>query len=510
LYYFRFEWDFFSKMLTEIEFNACEPQFEALFLNDNPSITTIATNRTTYVGKTLLLEKETGSWCMLEPIELEVYDLINGQRLGQALQALPAQYARQLSEFVAQLYWVGLLEIDGRRFIELEVLAMGFAALPSPLFVIVPSEKCNLSCNYCSAGAGPAREEHMQWDLAKRTVDLIVKYPSDHFTVEFSGGEPFLEAELVERIINRTRHLAALEGKQVDFVAQTNGTLLTPSLAQLIEDLDIEISLSLDGDQEINDMTRVFPGQKSSYESVVKAMSMLAERGIPTGLICVISKSNCQVLRRVLEHFSSLGLEGVKFNPVFQCGRAQDKWQSLEVQPLEYLDAHRDYLDYVVESDRPVLDSNVRHMIANLGARMRTYRCMRSQCGAGKEFLTFSPNGNIYPCSRVRGADDWFLGNVAEVEDLEGLWMKSELVTQISERRADSVSQCRQCQYKRFCDAGCPLESYLRFGSTFSAHPWCEYYSGIYEGLFRKMAEAPQIVTQFRPDAKVYNQPFFP
>lgn len=71
------------------------------------------------------------------------------------------------------------------------------------------TDKCNLACKYCyQINKG---ERHMSFDVAKKFIDLLLSgdkgfkdYCSVEFspaiTLEFIGGEPFLEVDLIDKI----------------------------------------------------------------------------------------------------------------------------------------------------------------------------------------------------------------------------------------------------------------------------------------------------------------------
>ena len=341
----------------------------------------------------------------------------------------------------------------------------------------------------------------MTWSIAKRIIDLIMEYPTEHLVVQFTGGEPFLEPSVIERMSIYARQRAIDTGKFLTLRAQTNGTLLTPSLQQLVERLGIGVGISLDGDRAANDLTRVFPGANSSYEAITRTISMMSKRNL--GLICVISKANCHRFNEIMDHFFDLGLSHVKTQPVMRLGRAADRWDALGLEPEEYLEIQRNYLDYAMHQGHPALDTNICSMFEELTNKRG------KKCGVGRDFLAFNPDGAIYPCGRFRNYEGLWLGNVQDIDRLQGLGRSNPVIAELSGRRVNMIAECLECAYQRFCDAKCPLDSYAHFGTVKMVHPWCAYHRGIYQELFRRLAESPTIIKTFCPDAKVYDRAFF-
>lgn len=509
MFYFGLENDNFTKMLTQFDFGAAEPYFDQKLFGANPRLNLLPVERIECGSKVLMIEKHTGSWCLLEPGEADVFRSLDARELGDIVARVPDAYKAELPEFIARLYWRGLLAINGRRFIQPEVFEPGPIFYTGWLFIIVPTERCNLACKYCCAKSNPSRQERMDWATAKRTMDLIIDYIPQRGKVEFAGGEAFLETDLIERIVEYGRRAAEKRGKKLTFCAQSNGTLLTEDLLQRLQDLEITVGVSLDGDRISNDMTRVFPENKGTYASITRTIALMHEKGCGHGAICVVSKANYRRLDEVLAGYAEVGQTGIKLNPVTRNGRAREEWEALALEPEEFLEFHRKYLDMVLNEDCSVLDENTTVMLEILGTRIHPYRCMRSQCGAGRDFMTFAPNGDVYPCCQTRVNPEYRLGNVLEVDRLDDIWKNNPIISKLTERQVGSISECGECTYKRFCEAGCPVASYDHFGKTDAPHPWCQYYKGIYTEFFRRLGNGSRLVEIFCPDAKVYDNIFF-
>jgi uncharacterized protein len=509
MFYFALKDDHFTQMLTQFDFGGPEPYFDETLFGANPLFNLLPLETTAYNNNSLLLEKHTGAWAFLDPMELDIFRSLDGRRLSDIITRVPEEHRGNLPEFLARIYWRGLLRINGRRFFESDVFSQGPICYPGGLFVIIPTERCNLACKYCSAKSHPSRRDRMDWSVAKRTIDLIIDYIPERGTLEFSGGEVFLEMDFVERIVEYGTQRADKAGKKLQLNAQSNGTLLTPDLLERIKACGIKVGISLDGDPVSNDITRVFPSQKGTHSAIAKGVALMREQGFTIGAICVISKANYRRLDKVTADYMELGIHGIKFNPVAKRGRACDEWDALALEAEEFLETHMRYLDLVLNEECTVLDENTSLLFQILGTKIHPYRCMRSQCGAGRDFMTFAINGDVYPCPRTRANPEFRLGNVAEVDRLNDIWKNNPAISKLSERHVGTISECQECTYKRFCEAGCPVSSYEHFGTTNAIHPWCQYYKGMYSELFRRLSDESRLVELFCPDAKIYKNSFF-
>ena len=127
---------------------------------------------------------------------------------------------------------------------------MDISAHQRRVIFLILTHQCNLNCTYCY-------EKHkdecsMTFDTAQRILvkefELVAQSPLyNHLEINFMGGEPFLEMELIHKIIdwvsNQTFPIP------YSFFATTNGTLLTAEVKEwLIKHSSIfQVALSYDG-----------------------------------------------------------------------------------------------------------------------------------------------------------------------------------------------------------------------------------------------------------------------
>lgn len=507
--YYNLENDRFTSCLTRYEFGAEAPLFRRSLFGENPRIGHIAVEEFQFDSKTLLFEKDTGSWCFLDEVEMEVYRAAINRDLSVLPDLFPAAGISEIQEFLVKLYWLGLIKLAHRRFFAPAVFTGGPVTEPVPLFILHLTDRCNLSCCYCFADSKPAANGTMSWEKARKAVDLILEFPSDSGTIEFSGGEPLLEFDLLKKIIYYTLERSAGKGKHFRFTLQSNGTLITPDIAGFVNNGNIDLSMSLDGDEMLNNCTRMFPSGDGTYNSVMKAIKILGNGTQNFGVICVISKKNAGNIHDILDHFRELGLVRFKMNPVSRLGRAAGVWDDVSLDADEFLSVHKEYIDYAVKNPHPVVDDNTYFMLKNIGQKMHSYRCMRSQCGAGFSFFSIDPRGNLFPCDRFRDKEYLLLGNVRQLKSLENLVFSNQRTKELSGRLTEEIGICRECTFKRLCEGGCTYDTFFDTGKIKAPHPWCTYYKGIFNELFKAVLSDNTIIRKFGINAAIFNKSYF-
>ncbi len=128
---------------------------------------------------------------------------------------------------------------------------------------------CNLACKYCFAEEGEyhGRRELMSAETGKKALDFLVKSSGNrtNLEVDFFGGEPLMNFDVVKEIVNYGRELEKKHDKKFRFTITTNGILLNDSIMEFINAEMANVVLSIDGRKEVNDRMRPFRNGNVSY-----------------------------------------------------------------------------------------------------------------------------------------------------------------------------------------------------------------------------------------------------
>lgn len=124
---------------------------------------------------------------------------------------------------------------------------------------ITVTEKCNLNCVYCYERVKSSK--NMSFETAKEILDEVINYGLlryDVINIQFFGGEPFLNYELIKKCVDYVQIGFPDERKKIRFLATTNGTVLDFEMKQwLHNNRDIFFcGLSLDGKKTSHDTNR--------------------------------------------------------------------------------------------------------------------------------------------------------------------------------------------------------------------------------------------------------------
>ncbi|MCI2418133.1 FxsB family radical SAM/SPASM domain protein [Saccharopolyspora sp. K220] len=169
-------------------------------------------------------------------------------------------------------------------------------------FILKIHGRCDLACDHCYVYT----MADQRWQLRPRmmssnTMDQVAARIAEHVRahrpgsveVVLHGGEPLLAGP--QRLAHCVRGLRAAVGSdaEVQVRMQTNGLRLDADLLPLLDELRIQVGVSLDGDQAAHDRHRKRPDGTGSYSLVANALRTLGEhRELFGGLLCTIDLRN--------------------------------------------------------------------------------------------------------------------------------------------------------------------------------------------------------------------------
>jgi 12,18-didecarboxysiroheme deacetylase len=189
-----------------------------------------------------------------------------------------------------------------------------FSSDKRPVVVWNITQRCNLKCVHCYAHAkNIAFDNELSLSEGKILIDDLSEFGVP--VMLFSGGEPLVRQDLPE--------LAAYAVKKgMRAVVSTNGTLITPQIAQILKDIGLSyVGISLDGMEEINDR---FRGVKGAFKLALKGIENCKKAGIKVGLRFTINKSNVGQISEIFKLLEELEIPRVCFYHLVYSGRGSE------------------------------------------------------------------------------------------------------------------------------------------------------------------------------------------
>lgn len=432
-------------------------------------------------------------WAVLESHELRWLGEL-GTTIDELISRCPSTTPGAAEDLLLALYARGLLLFDDQPYVSDDVFRAGPLYHRTYLIELLLTERCNLRCTYCFAEVGQDKQL-MSEDTAKAILDRVLALPARRMMIELSGGEVFLNFPTVRYIVEYLREHGG--NKEFVFSAQTNATLLSQEIVSFCAAHDVHLSLTLDGPADVHDRQRINWGGHGSYRHVVRAIELLQRMHVRFGVIGVVTAHSVDRAFDIMDHYRELGIGAVKLNHCTPQGYSREDWGSIGIDGDRYLGFMRDIYSWMAQNDAAVTEANIEVFFLNVISRTSQYRCTRTACRAGSEFLVFDPHGDVFPCPRFKNNPATKLGNIrTTLGRVDRLYRANKLVAGIDKRNVHDIVECSRCEWRNACRGGCSLETYEAFHTLDRESGICSFYKGIYPFIFEKLVEHTRFVAE--------------
>lgn len=278
----------------------------------------------------------------------------------------------------------------------------------SPKFlnlIILPTEKCNFRCTYCYEDFAIGRMKDPVVQAIKKLIARRVPELA-HLSLSWFGGEPLLAKSVVQEIGAYAHELCLEHGVRFESGFTTNGYLLTPELMEYFVGISHRgYQITLDGDEEWHDKTRVQANRKPTFERIWS--HLLGYKNLSSNfnvsLRLHIHRDNIESQRRLYARLQSELLTDRRFSVYFhKVSNLSSEWSIGEtvLDRKAYLEA----IDYImgpraVEPSGPISEEHLEGYI----------------CYAAKpNSLLIRANGDIGKCTVALSDDRNRIGRILD------------------------------------------------------------------------------------------------
>ena len=339
--------------------------------------------------------------------------------------------------------------------------------------VVQPTPFCNINCSYCYLANRSSRAT-----VDDRTLDsLFTKlfasgWVSHRLNLIWHAGEPTVlpcdfykhAFEIMER--HRPDDIEVVHG------FQTNATLLDDAWCDLFRTARVQVGVSIDGPQRLNDANRLSRSGRSTFGKVIAGIRLLRARQIPFHVITVLTSESLRSAQELHDFYVAEGIERVGFNidesegdHVSGLTGGAATWNAYGAFMAEFwaIAAASRKIKSIREIDHmwQRVYQNPHHVFPNI----LTEPFMVLSMDHDGNLSTFSPELLGQKNAKY---DDFIIGNV-NTDDFERLPDSPALVRMNGDIQA-GVSLCREkCAYFDYCGGGEPINKLAENGTFASA-----------------------------------------
>ncbi len=325
---------------------------------------------------------------------------------------------------------------------------------------------CNLKCKYCFAGEGEyhGRRALMSFEVGKKALDFLVANSGSrvNLEVDFFGGEPLMNWQVVKDLVAYGRSLEAPNNKKFRFTLTTNGVLLNDEVLDFVNKEMANLVLSIDGRKEVHDRMRPMAGGQGSYDLILPKLKKAAESRKQTNYYVrgTFTRYNKDFAADIL-HLADLGFEQISVEPVV--APPEEPYALREEDIPELLAEYDKLAAEILRRRKAGKGFNFFHFMIDLEGGPCVYKRL-SGCGSGTEYLAVTPWGDFYPCHQFVGQEKFLMGNVDD-----GI-TNTDIRDEFKSCNVYSKEKCRDCFARFYCSGGCAANSYNFHGNIHDAY----------------------------------------
>ena len=270
------------------------------------------------------------------------------------------------------------------------------------------------------------------------------KFP---FVVNFFGGEPFLNFEVIEHAMK----YASEKKYNMSFGVTTNLTILNEHMIDIIEEYELGILVSIDGIKEIHDRNRC-----NSYDKVKENVEKLINRhlGYLVEARMTILPEDVNELLNSIKSIVDMGIVNIAPVPVtdvfWSAEQLMNLYKNLNIVWDWLFDIYNDN-----ENKKNITIKFIEDYIENvLMIPLNDYQT--KVCSAGTfTSCSIGVNGDILPCHQRHAVSykyrDLVMGNIFDDNDIKEIEFNNGTIS--------GAYDCDDCIAKSVCKGGCPSEN---------------------------------------------------
>lgn len=370
-----------------------------------------------------------------------------------------------------------------------------------PLYVMLKpaGAHCNLACKYCyyleKNNLYQNSHRHLMTDemLEQFTREYIEAQTMPQVLFTWHGGEPLMRSiDFYKKALALQKKYA--NGKQIDNVIQTNGTLLTDEWCEFFAKNHWLVGISIDGPQEYHDHYRVTPAGKPSWEKVMQGIQLLKKHHVEWNAMAVVNAYNAEHPLEFYHFFRDNGCQYLQFTPIVERLTEHEDGRTLaslaDDREIPLADASvtpQQWGNFLCT----IFDDWVRHdvgktfveifdcTLANWMGVLPGICAYSKECGhAG----VMEHNGDVYSCDHFV-FPEYKLGNIREQSLIDMLYgEKQQAFSRL--KHTSLPRQCKECDMEFACHGECPKnrfekDKYGEPGLNYLCQGYYQYYTHV-------------------------------
>ena len=380
-----------------------------------------------------------------------VSKLVNREPIdGELFKSLAANF------FVSDTQIPALSDVYAMRLREKKRFLDQFTAL----HIFVLTLRCNQNCVYCQASScnEDCSSVTMSRHTMKKSVELMFRSPSPYLTMEFQGGEPSLEPDLLRYGIELAEEINKTEQRNINYVLCTNCVNLTDEVLDICKKYKVLISSSLDGPATLHNTNR---GKKVSYEKVVagfkKARAVLGDDQVSA--LMTTSELALDYPCEIVDEYNRLGFSSIFLRALNPYGLATNN-PDWSVYTDRFIDFYKKALEHIIDLNKKGIFFIEEYAAIILKKMITPFTAgfvdLQSPAGIINSVLVYNYDGYVYASDESRMLAEFNdftfrLGNVNE--PYEKIVYGKAAKNAARHWANEALAGCSDCGVRAYCGA---------------------------------------------------------
>ena len=352
------------------------------------------------------------------------------------------------------------------------------------LHMVVPTLRCNSSCIYCQVKRHESTDHSsdMSKKTAKNIVNCIFKSPSPCIKIEFQGGDPSTDFEMVKYIIEEAELKNLFEKRDLGFVICTNLTLLNESMVKYLKKHNCLISTSLDGPKDLHDTNRPLQDKTLDHHEIFeKNLEMI--RHIWQDSECVsalmtTSKYSLGRFKDIIDEYVRLGFNSVFLRALNPYGFAKEYKNKIAYPVDDFIQNFKEGLEYIIELNKKgtfFIEGYSALLLKRILTPFATgFVDLQSPAGVGIAAAIYDYDGSVYVADEgrmmARFKNYFFkLGNVND-DSHQQMFNGNKMHTILHDACNECLPGCSDCAFQPYCGAD-PVRNLSEQGDMIGHRP---------------------------------------
>ena len=366
------------------------------------------------------------------------------------------------------------------------------------LHMIVTTLRCNSNCSYCQVSRKDLTDKSYDLNRAtsKKIVEKIFESPSPFIKIEFQGGEPLLNFDIIKYIIELAELKNIFKKRNLEFVICTNLSLINEKMLKFLKGHNVCISTSIDGPKDLHIKNRPLQETENSYDAVVDKIKLcrkyLGEDSV-SALMTTTSDSLGR-FKEIIDTYVELGFHSIFLRALNPYGFAKRDKHILAYPVETFIENFKSGLEYIIALNLKgvfFIEEYATLLLKRILTPFATgFMDLQSPTGVAISGVIYDYNGNVYVSDEGRmlaatGDNKFLMGNV-KTNTYQEIFNSDFIHSIIENACLESLPECSYCAYQSYCGAD-PVRNYSEQGDIIGHRPTsdvCKKNKEIFKYLF--------------------------